>query len=91
VYADPQLARDEAIRSASLAAMTLMLSASARGFASGALIGFDPARVRREFGIADRYLPVMLLAVGPAAGGPAARKVRLPVDRVLAFDRGREF
>jgi nitroreductase len=84
-------ARDEAIRGASLAAMTLMLAAEAKGLASGPMIGFDPEGVKREFGIPDRYLPVMLVAAGYPAPGNGPRKVRLGVDEVLAFDRGREF
>ncbi len=88
-YADPQLARDEAIRSCSLAAMTLMLAAEARGLCSGALTGFDPEKVRARFGIGERFLPVMLLAVGHPAQAAAAeeRKTRLPVEAVLTFDR----
>ncbi len=90
-YADLQKARDEAIRSASLAAMTLMIAAQAKGYVSGPMIGFDPEGVKREFGIPDRYIPVMLLPVGHAAPGNWPRKVRLSVDEVLAFNRGREF
>lgn len=90
IYADPTLARDEAVRSASLAAMTLMLAAEAHGLATSALTGFDPERVRREFGIDDaRYVPVMLLAVGWPAGRPATPMPRLPVEKVLDFDRFR--
>ena len=40
---DPRLARDEAIRSASLAAMTLMLAAGNRGYVS-CPIGFNPVQ-----------------------------------------------
>lgn len=86
-----QMARDEAIRGASLAAMTLMVAATAKGLASGPMIGFDPAGVKREFNIPDRYVPVMLLAVGPPAPGNWGRKPRLTVDEVLAFGEGREF
>jgi nitroreductase len=88
---NPQMARDEAIRGASLAAMTLMLAAEAKGLVSGPMIGFDPEGVKREFGIADRYVPVMLIAMGYAAPGNHPRKPRLGVEEVLAFDRGREF
>ncbi len=88
---NPQIARDEAIRGASLAAMTLMLAAEAKGLVSGPMIGFDPEGVKREFGISDRYVPVMLLAVGYAAPGNHPRKPRLSVDEVLAFEQGREF
>lgn len=90
-YADPQKARDEAIRSASLAAMTLMIAAQAKGYVSGPMIGFDSEGVKREFGIPNRYVPVMLLPVGYEAPGNWPRKARLSVDEVLAFHRGREF
>jgi nitroreductase len=89
IYADPVVARDEAVRSASLAAMTLMLAAEARGLATGALTGFDPARLRAAFGIGPRWLPVMLVTVGWAAERSDARMPRLKVEQVLAFDRWR--
>ncbi len=88
---NPAMARDEAIRGASLAAMTLMLAAEANGLVSGPMIGFDPEGVKREFGISDRYVPVMLIAVGYAAEGNHQRKPRLRVDEILAFEKGREF
>jgi len=91
LYADPRTAREEVLRSCSLAAMLLMLSAEARGLAAGALTGFDADRVRREFEIDERYVPVMLIAVGYPAGPGAPRQPRLAVDEVLAFDRGRVF
>jgi len=91
MYADERMARDEAIRSASLAAMTVMIAAEAKGLVSGPMIGFDPAGVKREFGIADHYVPVMLLTVGFPAPGNWPRKPRLAVDEVLAFGAGREF
>ena len=86
-----RFARDEAIRSASLAAMLLMVAAQARGYMTGPMIGFDPEGVRREFEISDRYVPVMLVTIGYPAPGNWPRKPRLNVDQVLAFDRGREF
>src|ERR671923_183252 len=69
-----RFARDEAIRGASLAAMTLMIAAQAKGLATGPMIGFDPEGVKREFGISDRYVPVMLLTVGYPAPGNNPRK-----------------
>ena len=85
------MARDEAIRGASLAAMTLMLAAEAKGLVSGPMIGFDPEGVKREFGVSDRYIPVMLIAVGYAAAGNHPRKPRLSLDQVLAFESGSGF
>lgn len=90
IYNTPELCRDEALRSASLAAMVMMLSAEAHGYASGPLIGFDVARVKKEFHIAERYEPVMLLVVGYPAGEEATRKPRLTVDEVLVLDDGAE-
>lgn len=84
----PQKQRDEAIRGASLAAMTLMLAAAAKGLVSGPMIGFDPDGVKREFHISDRYVPVMLVAVGYPAPGNHPRKPRLGVDEVLQFESG---
>ena len=85
---NPQMARDEAIRSASLAAMTLMLAAEAKGMASGPMIGFDPDGVRQEFQIPDRYVPVMLLPVGYASVGNWARKPRFGLDQLLFSGSG---
>lgn len=80
-----QLQRDEAMRSASLAAMTLMLAAQGMGLASCPMSGFDAAGVAREFGLTGDQVPVMLVAVGDAAEGNWSRKVRKPVDEVLVL------
>jgi nitroreductase len=80
---EPRFQRDEAIRSASLAAMNLMIAAQAMGLASGPMIGFDAAAVSAEFNLAPTEVPVMLVAVGRAAQGNWPRKRRRPVDQVL--------
>lgn len=80
-----QFQRDEAIRSASLASMTLMLAATGKGFVSGAMIGFDPAAVSAECGLAANEVPVMLIAVGRPAAGNWPRKVRRSIDEVLSL------
>lgn len=66
---DAQLQRDEAGRSASLAAMTLMLAAQGMGLVSGAMGGFDTPGVVQAFGLAPHELPVMLVSVGYPAPG----------------------
>jgi nitroreductase len=91
IYADPRMARDEALRSASLASMTLMLAAEARGLVSGALSGFDSEQVHEGFDIEPRYLPVMLIAVGHPGKLERRAQPRLDVDAILSFDRGRRF
>jgi len=87
---DPRLARDEAIRSGSLAAMTLMLAAGNRGYVS-CPIGFNPVQVMEILSISDHYVPVMMLTVGRPAFGNNPRRARLPVDQVLAFNTSHDF
>jgi nitroreductase len=82
---DPRLARDEAIRSGSLAAMALMLAAGNRGYVS-CPIGFNPVQVMEILSISEHYVPVMMLAVGRPASGNTPRRPRLSVDQVLAFN-----
>jgi nitroreductase len=84
-----QAQRDEAIRSGSLAAMNLMTAATAKGFVSAPMIGFDPVAVSKEFGVPPDHIPVMLVAVGYAAPGNWPKKPRFPVDRILSFEKGR--
>jgi nitroreductase len=84
-YADPQTARDEAVRSATLGAATLMQAAQALGLASGPMVGFDAAGVAREFGLGADELPVLLVAIGRAAPGNWPQKPRRPLAEVLDF------
>lgn len=80
---NPQLQRDEAFRSASLAAMTLMLSAQSLGLASGAMSGFDPEGVSQAFDLSPDEIPVMLITVGQPAEKNWAQKRRKPVHEIL--------
>lgn len=82
-YADPQMARDEAVRSATLAAATLIYAAEAMGLVSGPMIGFDAEGVAREFGLECNEVPVMLVTVGRAAPGNWPQKPRRPLAEVL--------
>lgn len=80
---DPVLRRDEAVRSASLAAMTMMLAAQGMGLGSCAMSGFDPAGVARAFELGAAEIPVLLVAVGHRAAGSWSQKPRKPVGEVL--------
>lgn len=82
---NPQLQRDEALRSASLAAMTLMLAAQGMGLASGAMSGFDAAAVTDAFALDANELPVILVTVGYPAAGNRPQKPRRPLPEVLAI------
>ncbi|WP_348945452.1 nitroreductase family protein [Chitinibacter sp. FCG-7] len=81
----PQRQRDEAIRSASLAAMTLMLAAQGMGLASCPMIGFDADAITQEFGLSEHEIPVMLIAIGQAADNNWPQKPRKPLTEVLTF------
>jgi len=61
----PQLARDEAQRSASYLAMSLMLAGQEKGYGSGPMIGFDPAEVQKILNIPDNYVISVLISMGP--------------------------
>ncbi len=82
---NPQLQRDEALRSASMAAMTLMLAAEGMGLSTGAMSGFDPLGVAREFGITADAVPAILITVGYAAPGNWPQKPRKPLHEVIEY------
>ncbi len=81
-----QLVRDEAIRSASLAAMTLMYSAKARGWDTCPIIGFDPDAVFRILKLTPNYIPVMMMALGFQKDAPRPRSYRKPVSEVVRLE-----
>jgi nitroreductase len=81
-YQNAQLARDEAIRNASLASMQLMIAAKALGYDSCPMGGFNHSKLIEEFNIPERYVPVMLISVGLAAT-PARPSGRLPLDQIV--------
>ncbi|MCK1784216.1 nitroreductase family protein [Pseudomonas sp. TNT11] len=82
---NPQLQRDEAIRSGSLAAMTLMLAAKGQGLVSTPMIGFDQSAVAQAFGLSDTEIPVMLVTVGYPGATNWPQKPRKAVNDVLQF------
>lgn len=86
MYADnPGMQRDEAVRSASLAAMTLMMVATEKGLASTPMIGFDQAGVAEAFNLGDREVPVMLVTVGRAGAKNWPQKPRRPTSDILSI------
>lgn len=81
-----QLQRDEAIRGASLAAMTLMYGAKSRGWVTGPMIGFDPDAVSKLLKLTTNYIPVMLVVLGHQKDAPRPRSYRHPVKEVVRLD-----
>ncbi|MHC4973932.1 MAG: nitroreductase family protein [Planctomycetota bacterium] len=83
---NPQFQRDEAIRSASLAAMTLMLVAQAKGLATCPMIGFDAQKVTAIVELPDSCFPVMLVVLGKPGEGEPFPTSRLPLPQVVKLE-----
>lgn len=81
-----QLCRDEAVRSASLAAMALMFSAQNRGYHTGPIIGFDPVAVTKLLRLTANFFPVMLITLGKSKEEPKPRTYRHPVEEIVRLD-----
>ncbi|MBA3589131.1 nitroreductase family protein [Methylibium sp.] len=77
--------RDEAVRTATFGAATLIFAAHAMGLGSGPMIGFDPEAVAREFTLASDEIPVMLLSIGYGTPENWPQKPRRPLSQVLSF------
>ena len=77
---------DEAVRSGSLAAMTLMYAAQDLGYASCPMIGFDPKRVWELIGLDDNHVPVMMVVIGKEVGDIRPRPSRLPITEVVRLE-----
>ncbi|RIM13930.1 nitroreductase family protein [Staphylococcus chromogenes] len=69
----------------SLAAMQFMLVARYYGYDTNPIGGFDKENITEALGLdPERYVPVMMIAVGKAAA-EGQQSVRLPLDDVLSF------
>lgn len=81
----PQMQRDEAIRSATFGAGSLLYAAEVHGLGSSPMIGFDPVAVASEFSLLPDEIPVLLVAIGRAATNNWPQKSRRPLTEVLSF------
>lgn len=82
----PEMARDEAIRNASLASMQFMLAAKARGYDTCAMGGFNADQLVETFDIPEKYHPVMLISVGKAVK-PAHQTARFPIQESIVWNK----
>jgi len=83
----PALQREEAVRSASLSAMSLMYAAKAGGWDSGPMIGFDAEKVGTMLKLDGNTVPVMMIVIGKAlAGKQPTRGYRRPLDEVVKLE-----
>ena len=78
--------RDEAVRSGSLAAMTLMYAAQNMGFHTGPMIGFDPDVMVNLLHLPESHIPVMLIVLGKGVGELRPRAYRRPLSEVVKLD-----
>lgn len=70
-----------------IALTTMMLVAEAYGFDTAPMEGFDPAAVKREFGIPEEGEVVALLAIGRAQMPDKVYTGRMPLDRIVFAER----
>ena len=84
---DPQLQRDEGMRSCGIAAQTLMLAAKAMGYDTCAMDGFDFGRVAELINLPEDHEIALMIAVGKAVRGAHARAGQLPPEEVWFRDR----
>ncbi|MDX2084078.1 MAG: nitroreductase family protein [Candidatus Melainabacteria bacterium] len=83
----PQLQRDEVMRSCGIAAQTLMLSAKALGYDSCPMVGFDPNAVADVIQLPEDHVIAMMLTIGKAAKPAWPRSGSLPLEAVWIRDR----
>ncbi|WP_226086957.1 nitroreductase family protein [Mesobacillus sp. S13] len=69
---------------AGLISMQLMLIAKARGYDTVPMGGFNKQQFIEKFNIDERYMPVLLLALGKAAV-PGHPTTRIPVEEIVEF------
>ena len=80
---NPELQRDEAMRSVGIAAQTLMLAAKSMGYDSCPMIGFDPVKVAEIIQLPEHHVIGMMLPVGKATKEANARGGQLDYDEVV--------
>lgn len=82
-----QVQRDEAMRSAGIAAQTIMLAAKSMGYDSCPMDGFDYAAVGKLVNLPEDHAVAMFVVVGKAAQPARPRPTQLSLDEILVTDR----
>ena len=89
---NPELQRDEAMRSIGIAAQTIMIAAKGLGYDSCPMIGFDPVKIGELIGLPDGHVVGLMITVGKAIKpanprGRPARQVGSCVSRPIPGKR----
>lgn len=80
--------RDEAIRNGSLSAQLFMFTAKDRGWDTCPMIGFDAEKVSQILRVPERYVPVMLIAIGKEdTSKMRPRGYRKPVGEFVSYNQ----
>jgi len=82
----PGLQRDEAMRSIGIASQTIMLAATAMGYDSCPMIGFDADEVARIINLPGDHAIGMLITIGKKTTDPWPKPGQLALDEVLVRD-----
>ncbi|GAA4422120.1 nitroreductase family protein [Bremerella cremea] len=83
----PELQRDEAMRSMGIAAQTIMLAAKSMGYDTGALVGYDPGKVAEVINLPDDHVLGMMIVVGKAKQGAWGKPGQLMLEDVIVNDK----
>ena len=83
----PQVERDEAMRSCGMAAMTLMLAARELGYDSCPMDGFDFDTVAKLLNLPADHTPAMFVAIGKGIKPASPRGGQLPLDEVVVYNK----
>ncbi|MDQ0157740.1 nitroreductase family protein [Robertmurraya andreesenii] len=83
-HAPEEARKNIAAFDAGLVSMQIMLIAKAKGYDTVPMGGFDKVKFAERFQVEDRYMPIVLIALGKAAG-PAFRTTRIPVKDIVDF------
>jgi nitroreductase len=84
---NPQVQRDEALRSCGIAAQTLMIAAKGMGYDTCPMDGFDFDAVGKLINLPDDHLISMFVVVGKAAEEAHGRPGQLDASEVVLTDR----
>ncbi len=82
-----QVQRDEAMRSAGIAAQTIMLAAKSMGYDTCPMDGFDFDAVGKLINLPDDHAIAMFVVVGKAEQPAKPRPTQLDMDEVMITDR----
>ncbi len=80
---NPELEKEQAIRSCGIAAQTIMLAAKSIGYDSCPMEGFDYAKVGKLINLPDDHIVTMMVVIGKSAKDPAPRGGQLPLSDIV--------